>query len=873
MKTTLCIVGATMAFSAVAGGVRTAALEDAVWKDSQWISVKEQTVNNWENPWQSGPFELSEPGTSWFAAEKQNAKAVKKATWMTTGLGVYDVYVNGELIGDEVLKPGFTDNRKTKRSFTYDVTALVKKAKGEKNVFAAAVSSGWWRDKIVNFIGKKSAFRGVVRFEYDDGSVELFGTDAKNWKCGLAGKVTRAGIFDGEWYDNRKEEPTLGQGLKSVPEINGEFKGVILPSEGAEVYLRRDLALKPVDAYVWKGFVGAKNENDPDTKKETSPRIYGKVNKLKTYKAGEDIAIRKGEQLVVDFGQNCAAVPEFQVVAKSGTVVTVYPGEMLNEGNGERSRGNDWGAGTVYRENLRQGVNQGFKAVYTAAGTGVETYAPRYTFFGYRYAAVEATEDIVIKSIVSVPVTSITRAMELGKIETGDPAVNKLIANVYWGQLSNYLSVPTDCPQRDERQGWTADTQVFAEAGSFNANTSDFLRKFMRDVVDAQHDNGGFTGVAPFGQYGNEAMRFCWADVGVIVPYQMWKQFGDVKIITDSWAAMEKYMKVVDETKYETMLSKDENYEYQWADWLSFEDIESCAGPRECGSKCAHPAFFQGKNRWFASPEALYYWNYLGACYWLWDARMMKEMAAAIGKSDTAKKYDEMAKRAKDHLLETFFGPDGLLMYPLLRTMQTPAVFALKLGLVEGEAKAKMIEGLRANFKAHGDCLQTGFLGTSMLMDTLTDNGLVDICYTLLLQHKNPSWLYSVDQGATTIWERWNSYTKKDGFGEVGMNSFNHYAYGCVLAWIYKTAAGISATTADPGFKTVVMAPKPDKRLGSIKAEYRLPSGGVVKSAWKYEGEKWVWNFTVPAGSKALVTAPGETVAKEYRPGDYKIIK
>ena len=213
-----------------------------------------------------------------------------------------------------------------------------------------------------------------------------------------------------------------------------------------------------------------------------------------------------------------------------------------------------------------------------------------------------------------------------------------------------------------------------------------------------------------------------------------------------------------------------------------------------------------------------------------------------------------------------------------MRGMQTPSLFALKLGLVDGDAKAKTIEALKRNFADHGDCLQTGFLGTSILMETLTENGMADIAYTLLLQHKNPSWLYSVDQGATTIWERWNSYTKEKGFGPVGMNSFNHYAYGAVLAWMYKGMAGIAADPKAPGFRNIVMAPKPDPRVGFVKAEYKS-AAGLIKSHWRYEcnqldlGMKWVWDFTIPEGATADVTLPGETESKRYTAGTYHIVK
>ena len=221
---------------------------------------------------------------------------------------------------------------------------------------------------------------------------------------------------------------------------------------------------------------------------------------------------------------------------------------------------------------------------------------------------------------------------------------------------------------------------------------------------------------------------------------------------------------------------------------------------------------------------------------------MMEAMAAAIGKD--AAKYAKMAEEAKEYLKKNFFAADGLLVEPM-RGMQTPALFALKLGLVDGDAKAKTIEALKRNFADHCDCLQTGFLGTSILMETLTENGMSDIAYTLLLQHKNPSWLYSVDQGATTIWERWNSYTKEKGFG---------------------------ADPKAPGFKNIIMAPKPDKRVGFVKAEYKSVAG-LVKSAWRYEGDKWVWDFTVPEGATADVTFPGETSSKRYSAGTYHIVK
>jgi alpha-L-rhamnosidase len=254
----------------------------------------------------------------------------------------------------------------------------------------------------------------------------------------------------------------------------------------------------------------------------------------------------------------------------------------------------------------------------------------------------------------------------------------------------------------------------------------------------------------------------------------------------------------------------------------------------------------------------------------MWDARQMSEMAKATGRAEEEKYYAEMAEEALKYIRKSFFTSEGKFKVEILNTMQTPALFALKLGILENEQKERMVKALRKNIANHGDCLQTGFLGTSILMETLSEVGLSDVAYTLLLQHKNPSWLYSVDQGATTIWERWNSYTKATGFGPTGMNSFNHYAYGAVLSWIYKTAAGIAADPKNPGFKNIIMAPIPDRRLGFVRAQYKTKYG-TVKSQWHFEGKKWIWNFTVPANSTATVKLPGKSGSKRYKSGSYSI--
>ena len=825
---------------------RIDSLNDSCWQSSLWISVANAPVVK-EKVYDGT---RAADGTSWFMSTVKNDKKVSRALWMTTGLGVYEIYVNGKLVGDEILKPGFTHYEKTKLSFTYDVTGCFKTASGDENVLSAQVTPGWWADKIITpgghdgMIGKKCAFRGVLELTYTDGSKELYGTNIEDWKAGIAGPVTHAAIFDGEEYDARIPLGYETPEKLSTPEVNNEFKGEIFPSDGAEVYFRQDLSLAPVNAYIWESVEG-KNEND-----------FGKIVIKRKYNAGEPMEINPGEYLVIDFGQNTAAVPSFIFSAAEGTVLNCVTSELLNDGNGAKDRGMDGPEGSVHRLNLRI-PDTGMKLKYIFADSeGDVNYTPRCTFFGYRFISINVSDKVVIKDIKSLPVTSISKEMEIGCIKTGNELVNKLISNTLWGQRSNYLSIPTDCPQRNERLGWTADTQVFAETGSFFANTSSFFHKWMRDLIDSQGETGGFPGVAPLSQYGNDMTRLGWSDAGVIVPWTIWKQFGDKEIVELSWDAMEKYMSHINETRYDHNTLIGENGNYQWADWLSYEPLESCGGS----------AFdLNGP-----LPEAIEYWNYLSASYWLLDASMMRDMAIGTGRD--ASIYESMILNAKNYIRDKFFTLGGKFKTDILNTMQTPALFALKNGIFEGKIKDDIIFRLRENFEKHGNCLQTGFLGTSILMPTLTENGMSDIAWNLLFQRKNPSWLYSIDNGATTIWERWNSYMLDQGMGPRGMNSFNHYAYGVVCEWIWETAAGISSDPVNPGFKHIIMKPIPDKRLGSIEAVYNSVSG-TIKSSWRYEGDKWIWEFSIPDGCTASVTIPGESESREYISGDYKIVR
>ena len=827
------------------------ALDVAGWNGSLWISVLDSPKATAEEK----KRQVAAAGTSCFLKSVPNGKTVVSAWWSVAGLGAFEAYVNGEpisrkmpggKIARDALKPGFTHCGKTKYFYTYDVTHLVKKGAEDTNVFSAMVSAGWWRDQIVKYAGATSAFRAVLILRHADGSETRIPTDL-SWKGAVTGPVLRAAIFDGERYDARigTEWMKSGEGAEFKPVVaNDEFKGELLPVPGATVVERDDIKLSPKEAYSWKGVEGEAAD------------CFGKVKIARRYAPDGEFALAKDETLVIDFGQNAAAVPCFKASAKAGTKLVIMPAEMLNDGNGMKKRGNDGPEGSVYRLNLRKLNRDGALVEYTFAGTGDEIYRPQFTFFGYRYVSITATDDVTIRKITSVPVTSILPENEVGELETGVADVNRLISNVKWGQYSNYLSVPTDCPQRNERLGWTADTQVFCEAATYNADVYAFFIKWMRDMRDTQRPDGSYTGVAPLAQYGCErSLQLGWADAGIIVPYTIWRQFGDTRILAENWESMKRYMALMETTKFKTPDATG----HQWADWLSYEKLETCGGG-------AYEKGKDGKRR--VKADALKYWQYLGCCYWLWDARRMAEMASALGRAEDAEAFRAMSGRALKYIRANFVAKDGMLL-PVFRDMQTPALFALHLGLLEPTAADATRAALLKNIKDHDDCLQTGFLGTSILMDTLTYQAAApDVAYTLLLQHKNPSWLYSVDQGATTIWERWNSYRKDTGFGPVGMNSFNHYAYGAVLAWMYGTMAGIQEDPAHPGFKHFILAPIPDARIGHVKASFDSPYGRI-ESEWRMEGaDKFSWRFTIPANTSATVKLPnGET--REFQAGSH----
>ncbi len=741
-------------------------------------------------------------------------RPVKRATVRATALGVFDLMLNHKRIGHvtpdgtvyDELKPGWTDYRCRVFEFTYDITSLLR----EENCFTAQVSPGWWAGRIsFGFYGfKVPAFCGEIEVEYEDGTTELIAS-GEDWDSAICGPVMTADIWDGEYYDARMPHPCDFPGAyKWVKAIcDNDFEGQIVEPIGPPIRVREDLTRRPRTATVHQGV-------DDDGSE------FGRIHVL-SRRVGDGCESGKlaaGQSILLDMGQDMVGRPRFTVKAARGTKITVYFAEMLND-SGDSSRGNDGPRDGIYVQNYRSALS---RIYYVAAGGEAETYTPTFAFYGFRYLELVADGDFELISLEGQVITSVER--EVGKITTSNAEVNKLISNVLWGHRGNYLSIPTDCPQRDERLGWSGDTQVFAGAASYQMDIRGFMHKWLQDARDSQVGYEGFCDVIPrvFGD--SHSANSAWGDAGLVVPYRLWLMYNDVELIAEHYEAMEYYM--------DHLQSRNgmEGPRPVYGDWLNYDVTDK---------------------------------KYLSLSWYAYDTQLMIKFSDILGKQDRVAYYKDLLGRILSLWKERYVNEAG---DDLTITTQTAYLLALRFDLVEGELYDTLKARLRQKIEENDYTLSTGFIGTGVLNQTLSQLGMDDLAYSLLLQTKDPSWLYSVRQGATTIWERWNSYTLERGFGDVGMNSFNHYAYGCVLEWMYASMAGISPDPEAPGFTHFILSPRPDTRRGDalpkgqepityVKAEYESIRG-LIRAAWEFERGELVYRVTIPAGTSARVEFP-----------------
>ncbi|MFC4224076.1 family 78 glycoside hydrolase catalytic domain [Lysinibacter cavernae] len=684
-------------------------------------------------------------------------KTVTSARVYASARGVYELSINGEKVGDELLAPGWTDYSKRIKFQTYDVTDLL--AAGD-NTIGAMLADGWYTGHIASFgtniYGNSTSVIAQMRIDYSDGTHDWVGTDS-SWKSN-AGPLIESDMIMGERYDARMSR--TGWDSPGYDDSSWTAAGTAPTSATALLEPQTDQPVRVTEL------------RTPITRTESAPGTW-----------------------IYDMAQNMVGVAELNLTGVAGETATIRYGEMLNPD------------GTLYTANLRSAKATDY---YTFATTGAETYTPKFTFHGFRYleitgVATPPTVDQVTGHVwgSDLPVT--------GKLETSSGMLNQLQSNITWGQRGNFLSIPTDTPARDERLGWTGDINVFAPTASYNQDTLTFLGKWLGDLRDSQSANGDLPGVSPTpGCCGGGTG---WSDAGITVPFTLWQTYGDTGVVLENYDMMKKFMEYVENSAGPSLIRESGPY----GDWLNLDDNTS-------------PAL-------------------LGTAYYAYISNLFSQMADAVGNTADAEHYADLSNRVRDAFVERFILADGTVQ----GNSQAGYAMAIGMDLVPAERLEAVGNKYVAKLASKDFHLSTGFLGTSWLLPALTKSGHQDIAYRLLNNDTYPSWGYEVVSGATTMWERWDSLKPDGSFGDVGMNSFNHYAYGAVGDWMYQNIGGITVTGA--GYKTFDIAPSIGGGLTHGTGEFASVYGNI-RSSWAQTDGGMTLEAEVPVGTTATVRIP-----------------
>ena len=729
------------------------------------------------------------------------AKAVKRARLYATARGAYWFYINGQRVGDGYLNPGWTDFRHRIMYNTYDVTQMLRQG---NNALGIELGHGWFCDDFGwagamwgDQYGYKPSALAMIKVEYTDGTNETFVTD-NTWKVYNGGPLYVNNLYHGVIYDAQREV----DGWKE-PGFNDAAweKVAILPPPPASTEIQ--------------GYVGLEIKNNITLTAKKMTRI--------------------GNRFIYDMGQNFAGVPRLKnMKGRKGQTITIHFAEMLYpETVPENPRAPltrehyERNKGQMYMDNYRSAISTDY---YTFRGAPEgETFEPPFTQHGYRYVSIDGLDEpLPLEDVEGIVLESVGE--QISRYETSNADINQLFNNIVWGQRGNFLAVPTDCPQRDERLGWTGDANVFCRTSTYNMMTGPFFNRWFYTLRDQKSENGDVGGYYPSlggtkeGAPRSGFERGCgWSDVTITVPWEMYQQYGDLGFVERHYGAMKDYMKFL-ESQAKDYIYPDAFY---WGDWLA------------------------------PMPTNI---SMLSTAYFGYDARLMREMAKALGKTDDAVYYDKLYRNISRAFCNYFFDSEGYTIegnHEGTPRMDTQTSYLLPLAFLElpEDLQQKAVKHLLEAIKRSNYHLQTGFLGTPLLCNVLSNFGYNDIAYRLYTQTEYPSWLFPVKQGATTMWERWNSYTIKEGFGEVSMNSFNHYAYGAIEEWIMSHNLGIQRDENRPGYKHILMQPKIDDTFSFVKGGFRSVYGDIA-SAWEIKPSGTEIEFTIPANTTATFTLP-----------------
>lgn len=743
----------------------------SAWSEPSFWQMGLLNAADWKAKWiQQGFAEdtVNRP-SPYFRKTFSTSKKIASATAFITSLGLYEAFINGKRVGDAYLTPGWTSYNKRLQYQMVDVTNLV--ATGN-NAIGVVLGSGWYRGNIgfsgqKNFYGKELALLVQLEIQYTDGTKETIVTD-ESWKSNT-GSIVSSEIYHGETIDARKEK--TGWNTSSFNDAG--WHSVKIKTSGTP----------PLIA----------TYNEPIRKKET-------------FKPIKSFVTPKGEK-VLDFGQNLVGWVQVKLSGNAGDKITLYHAEVLDK------------EGNFYTENLRPAKQ---KNEYILKGNGEEFFEPHFTFQGFRYIRIEDYKgEIKPENFTAVALYS--DMQRTGTFTSSHPLINQLQHNIQWGQRGNFLDVPTDCPQRDERLGWTGDAQAFARTATFNFDVHNFFTKWLKDV-EADQIDGSVPFVVPNVLGNGAAGSAGWADAATIIPWNMYLAYGDKRILENQFNSMKAWVGYMERNSTGYLWNKG----FHFGDWLYYQLSNDPDGRSAVTDKYL-----------------------IAQCFFAHSTELVIKTAKVLGKQDDVEKYTALLKNVKDAFIKEYVTANGR---PVSST-QTAYVLALNFDMLPENLRTYAAEKLVENIKNYGNHLTTGFLGTPYLCHVLSRFGYDDVAYTLLLQETYPSWLYPVKMGATTIWERWDGIKPDGTFQTAGMNSFNHYAYGAIGDWMYRVATGIDTDEAAPGYKAIVIKPHLDNRLTLASSEYKT-GYGVVKSAWKTTDQNIVFDVEVPANTKATVYVP-----------------
>ncbi len=726
--------------------------EMGLLKSSDWRGT-------WIEPKAKESSKLSSP-CPMLRKEFNLGKKIKQARLYASSHGLYWAEMNGKKISEQLFTPGWTSFNKRLQYQTYDVTSQLQEG---LNTIGVILGDGWYRgfltwDKKRNAYGKTLALLLQLEVTYDDGSKEVISSDG-TWKSST-GPILKSDIYDGELYDARLEKANWSSngyndaGWKNVIPKNYS-KEILIASYGPPV--KKIQEIKPI--HISKSPDGA---------------------------------------TLVDMGQNMVGQVRLQVSGKAGTKIKLRYAEVLDK------------QGNIYTENLRKALQTD---EFILKGDGQEIFEPHFTFHGFRYIAVTGFPgELTADNLSGLVIHSDMKPS--GSFTCSDSLINQLQHNIVWGLKGNFLDVPTDCPQRDERLGWTGDAQVFCPTACFNMDAASFYTKWLGDLQADQMKNGAIPHVIP--DILHQSAAAGWADAGVVIPYTVYLKYGDTRILKEHYESMKAWVNYMKNVAGDSCLWKKGA---QFADWLSVSSTDK---------------------------------SLIATAYYAYSTSILQKTSAILGKKEDAAEYEKQFNKIKQAFQKEYISTGNHMML----TTQTADVMALAFNLVQDSLRKHIAENLDQDVKKSGH-ITTGFLGTPLISQVLTQNGYTDEAFLLLMNKKYPSWLYPVTMGATTIWERWDGIRPDGTFQDKGMNSFNHYAYGAIGNWLYSAVAGIELNPEEPGYKKFTINPHIGGNLTSAKASYQSVYGRI-ESGWQISNNEMTLTITVPPNTTAQVYLPSE---------------